>query len=250
MLLKLHRTFPGGTRRPRSRWRHLRRISHAMETLPTRFWRNPPRSLLNSYSLTATLLSRHAMATSSDGNSSTIALKSASTPCARTQQLDCLREVQRARKPPSWLLACAKFCTAPQVLLAQCGAWRGKFLSLLNAVAARELAALHAYIDSASAGLAQTSSSMADVAETELLQQRLAAECAGIAARFEPLREKYRALARFEVHLLPMRREQLKVNSQYEMECYTNYSTVNTSAGCQSNSGSKYTWRVGACVRI
>ena len=175
-----------------------------------RSWQNPPLSLLNSYSLTATLLSRHALATSLHVNSSKIAaLKSAGTPCARTQQLECVREAQRTRTSHSWLLAGAKLCTAAQALLAQCGAWRGKFMSLLNTVAARELAALHAYIDSASAGLAQTPRSMADVAETQLLQQKLAAECAGIAARFEPLREKYRALARFEVHLMPVRREQL-----------------------------------------
>jgi hypothetical protein len=86
-----------------------------------------------------------------------------------------------------------------QALVGHCEAWSGKFTALLNSMARRELEALHSYFSTHKAALRQTPQTLEELAEAVKLQDRLVAERDRTLARFEPLRDKYRTLARFEV---------------------------------------------------
>ncbi|KAK9823872.1 hypothetical protein WJX72_006072 [[Myrmecia] bisecta] len=84
-----------------------------------------------------------------------------------------------------------------QALCGHCDAWKDKFTGLLNAIALRELNALHEYFKTNTAALKRVPTDLERLAEAVQLQRRLVAEKPAIEGRFEPLRDKYRALARF-----------------------------------------------------
>jgi hypothetical protein len=86
-----------------------------------------------------------------------------------------------------------------QVLIGHCQIWGSKFTALLNALARQELEALHEYFSSNQKFLLQTPTTLEQLAEAVTLQECLQMEEDAIAARFKPLRDKYRTLARFEV---------------------------------------------------
>ncbi len=85
------------------------------------------------------------------------------------------------------------------MLISHCQIWGGKFTALLNTLARQELEALHDYFSSNQFALRQAPQTLEQLAEAVTLQERLQAEQDAVAARFKPLRHKYRTLARFEV---------------------------------------------------
>lgn len=86
-----------------------------------------------------------------------------------------------------------------QTLVGHCEAWVSKFTGLLNSLANSELSSLNEYFRSNREQLSVVPSSLDELAEVVNLHKRLVDERVATEARFEPLREKYRALERFEV---------------------------------------------------
>lgn len=91
------------------------------------------------------------------------------------------------------------FGEGTQVLISHCQVWGGKFTALLNTLGRQELEALHDYFSSNQVVLRRTPQTLEQLAEAVTLQERLHSEQDALAARFKPLRDKYRTLARFEV---------------------------------------------------
>jgi len=94
-----------------------------------------------------------------------------------------------------------------QTLLGHCEQWVGKFTGLLNSLAATELNAIHEHFTSSAQQLAAHPTTMDQLANLVNLHARLLDERKKMEARFEPLREKYKVLARHEV---PVPEEQLE----------------------------------------
>ncbi|GMH41208.1 hypothetical protein BSKO_09118 [Bryopsis sp. KO-2023] len=86
-----------------------------------------------------------------------------------------------------------------QALVGHCEAWVQRFSSLLHHLAATELKSIHSYFSSNSEALAVPPMNLDQLAESVNLQRKLVSEKKMIASRFEPLREKYKTLERFEV---------------------------------------------------
>ncbi|KAG1668463.1 hypothetical protein FOA52_005236 [Chlamydomonas sp. UWO 241] len=88
-----------------------------------------------------------------------------------------------------------------QTLVGHCEAWVAKFTGLLGSLAAAELASLHGYFKANRDALTVVPASLDQLAEVVNLHKRLVDERKATEARFEPLREKFRALERFEVQI-------------------------------------------------
>ncbi|CAD7695690.1 unnamed protein product, partial [Ostreobium quekettii] len=86
-----------------------------------------------------------------------------------------------------------------QALVGHCEAWTSRFTGLLHSLADTELNAIHDYFRSSTEALARSPTNLDQLAEGVNLQRRLVEEKHSVTARFEPLRERYRALERFEV---------------------------------------------------
>ena len=86
-----------------------------------------------------------------------------------------------------------------QALVGHCEAWRANFTGLLNAIALKELQALHEYFQSNTAALRRPPTTLDKLAEAVQLHRKLTLDKPSIQARFEPLHDKYRTLEKFEV---------------------------------------------------
>ncbi|GIM07381.1 hypothetical protein Vretimale_11536 [Volvox reticuliferus] len=86
-----------------------------------------------------------------------------------------------------------------QTLVGHCEAWVAKFTGLLGQLALAELKALHAYFKEYREALCVAPASLEQLAELVGLHRRLADERRRTEARFEPLRDKYKLLERYEV---------------------------------------------------
>ncbi|KAL0040883.1 hypothetical protein WJX79_008591 [Trebouxia sp. C0005] len=86
-----------------------------------------------------------------------------------------------------------------QALVGHCEAWRANFTGLLNAIALRELQALHEYFQSNTAALRRPPIDLDKLAEAVQLHRKLTLDRPSIQARFEPLHDKYRTLEKFEM---------------------------------------------------
>lgn len=88
-----------------------------------------------------------------------------------------------------------------QTLVGHCEGWVQKFTGLLNSLASTELSALHDYFKASKESLSHAPSSLDQLAEIVNLHKRLVEEKSATVARFDPLREKYKVLERFEVQI-------------------------------------------------
>ncbi|WIA13292.1 hypothetical protein OEZ85_006876 [Tetradesmus obliquus] len=88
-----------------------------------------------------------------------------------------------------------------QTLTAHCELWKTKLTGLLNNLAAAELRSLHEYFKSNLEALSKTSQDLEQLAEAVGLHRRLVEEKGKTAARFDPLRDKYCVLEKFEVQV-------------------------------------------------
>ncbi|WIA33430.1 hypothetical protein OEZ86_006562 [Tetradesmus obliquus] len=88
-----------------------------------------------------------------------------------------------------------------QTLTAHCELWKTKLTGLLNNLAAAELRSLHEYFKSNLEALSKTSQDLEQLAEAVGLHRRLVEEKGKTAARFDPLRDKYFVLEKFEVQV-------------------------------------------------
>ena len=79
-----------------------------------------------------------------------------------------------------------------QNLVGHCETWVQKFTGLLVSLAAAELRSLHDYFKASKESLALQPSNLDQLAEVVNTHKRLVEEKPKCAARFEPLREKYR----------------------------------------------------------
>ena len=83
--------------------------------------------------------------------------------------------------------------------MGHCEAWRANFTGLLNAIALKELQALHEYFHSNTAALRRPPTTLDKLAEAVQLHRKLTLDKPSFQARFEPLHDKYRTLEKFEV---------------------------------------------------
>eukprot|EP00798_Chlamydomonas_sp_ICE-L_P021926 gene21926-28972_t len=88
-----------------------------------------------------------------------------------------------------------------QTLISHCENWNSKFTGLLNSLANTELLSLHNYFETCSEQLSRVPVNLDQLAELVNLQRKLVDEKAQVQARFEPLREKYKVLDKFEVQV-------------------------------------------------
>eukprot|EP00879_Flechtneria_rotunda_P019356 GHRR01020328.1.p1 GENE.GHRR01020328.1~~GHRR01020328.1.p1 ORF type:complete len:1679 (+),score=578.13 GHRR01020328.1:143-5179(+) len=96
-----------------------------------------------------------------------------------------------------------------QTLNMHCELWKAKLTNLLNNLAAAELRNLHEYFRNGLEALSKAPQNLEQLAESVGLHRRLVNEKAKTAASFEPLRDKYRMLERFEVQVPDAQLEQL-----------------------------------------
>ncbi|KAK9846646.1 hypothetical protein WJX81_008333 [Elliptochloris bilobata] len=97
-----------------------------------------------------------------------------------------------------------------QTLNGHCEAWSSKFSGLLQTKAARELAELHSHFQTSNAALKRVPADLSQLSEDIALHKSLAVELPLLHARFEPLRDNYRALAKFEVPIPELEAVQLE----------------------------------------
>ena len=91
-------------------------------------------------------------------------------------------------------------------LLSHCEGWVDKFTGLLNTTALTELNDLYHYFDSNSAILSEPPKNLEQLADNVNLHKRLIAEKDDTEARFQPMKDRYKLLEKFEV---PVTEEEL-----------------------------------------
>ena len=94
-------------------------------------------------------------------------------------------------------------------LVSHCESWVKKFTGLLNNIAQAELKSMQDYFEGHKTSLAKQPLNLDMLAESVNLLRRLIEEKPQVEARFEPLREKYKTLEKFEVQV--SEREQMLV---------------------------------------
>ena len=85
-----------------------------------------------------------------------------------------------------------------QSLVAHCEEWCGKFLDLLNTIAADELRAIHSHFQRNTEELRRPAANLEMLADNVALLKRMIADTPDMEARFEPLEEKYNTLEKFD----------------------------------------------------
>lgn len=86
-----------------------------------------------------------------------------------------------------------------QALVGHCEAWTTRFTGLLHRLADTELKSIHEYFRKNAEALSSSPTNLDQLAEGVNLQRKLIDEKRQMTSRFEPLREKYNVLDRFEV---------------------------------------------------
>lgn len=86
-----------------------------------------------------------------------------------------------------------------QSMVSHCENWVDRFTALLNDISRRELESLHAYFETQTALMARYPTSLVELSASKKLLDSTKADMDGNKARFEPLRDRYASLLRFEV---------------------------------------------------
>ncbi|BFI30788.1 dynein axonemal heavy chain [Marchantia polymorpha subsp. ruderalis] len=89
--------------------------------------------------------------------------------------------------------------TLKQSIISHCEAWVIKFTTLLNQIAKTELESIHAYLQSVTEILNLPPENLDMLTATANKWRTVKDECATTEARFAPLEDKYKVLAKFEV---------------------------------------------------
>ena len=98
-------------------------------------------------------------------------------------------------------------------LISQCNQWQNKFTDLLNQMAIKELKALHDLFAQNSTKLKKTPKTLDELGESTTLLKRLQDDLPKIEARFDPVRQQYKTLEKFDVNVTDDEKQQLEALS-------------------------------------